>query len=118
MNEISCPKCGTSFKIDEAGYAEIVRQVRDEAFEKALHERLELAEQAQRAAVELAEATVRNQLKDEAAEKDREIENLRAKLGAADMAKELELSLAQFMISSAKHSAQDLMFLKELFLAP
>ena len=44
MHEIICPHCGKAFKIDEAGYADILKQVRDGAFEQQLHERLELAE--------------------------------------------------------------------------
>jgi hypothetical protein len=37
MNEINCPHCGKAFKIDEAGYADILKQVRDTDFEKQLH---------------------------------------------------------------------------------
>jgi hypothetical protein len=44
MHEITCPHCGKAFKIDEAGYADILKQVRDREFESALHERLEMAE--------------------------------------------------------------------------
>ena len=54
MHDIICPHCGKAFKIDEAGYADILKQVRDQAFEQQLHERLELAEQDKRNAVELA----------------------------------------------------------------
>ena len=56
MNEIICPHCGKAFKIDEAGYADILKQVRDHAFEEALQERLRLAEEEKRTAIELAEA--------------------------------------------------------------
>jgi len=42
MNEISCPHCGKAFKIDETGYADILKQVRDKEFDAQLHERLEL----------------------------------------------------------------------------
>ena len=44
MNEIKCPHCGKAFKVDEAGYADILKQVRDSEFEQQLHERLEPAE--------------------------------------------------------------------------
>lgn len=44
MHEIKCPHCGKAFTIDEAGYADIVMQVRDKEFDKALHERLDAAE--------------------------------------------------------------------------
>ncbi len=54
MNEIICPHCHKAFKIDEAGYADILKQVRDREFEKTIHERLELAEKV--TPVALAEA--------------------------------------------------------------
>ena len=54
MHEINCPHCGKAFKIDEAGYADILKQVRDGDFDQQLHDRLELAEQDKRNAVELA----------------------------------------------------------------
>ena len=44
MHEIVCPHCNKAFKIDEAGYADIVKQVRDREFEAAIHERLEHSE--------------------------------------------------------------------------
>ena len=56
MHEIICPHCRKAFKIDEAGYADILKQVRDGEFEQALHERLELAEREKRDAIALAEA--------------------------------------------------------------
>ena len=55
MHDIICPHCGKAFKIDEAGYANILKQVRDGDFEKQLHDRLELAERDKRTAIELAE---------------------------------------------------------------
>lgn len=80
MHEINCPHCGKAFKIDEAGYADILNQVRDEAFEKAIHERLELAEQEKKTAIELAEAKVAGELREVATQKDLEIERLREEL--------------------------------------
>lgn len=56
MHEIICPHCNKAFKIDEAGYADILKQVPDGAFEQQLHGRLELAEQDKRNAVELVQA--------------------------------------------------------------
>jgi len=44
VNEVMCPHCKKAFKIDEAGYAEIVKQVRDSEFHEQLHEKLEVAE--------------------------------------------------------------------------
>ncbi len=80
MHEIKCPHCGKTFNIDEAGYAEILNQVRDEAFDKALHERLELADQEKQAAVELAETKIASEMEKKSAKKDSEIERLKAEL--------------------------------------
>ena len=80
MHEIKCPNCGKAFDIDEAGYADILHQVRDEAFDKALHERLALAEQDKKNAIELAEIKVASEMDREAAKKDAEIERLKAEL--------------------------------------
>ena len=44
MQEIKCPSCEKTFKIDEAGYADIRKQVRDTEFDQDLHERLKQAE--------------------------------------------------------------------------
>jgi len=83
MHEIKCPSCGKMFNIDEAGYAEILHQVRDEAFNKALHERLTLAEQDKNTAVELAETRVAREMDMEAAKKDAEIERLKVELSSS-----------------------------------
>ena len=80
MHEIICPHCGKAFKIDEAGYADILKQVRDREFEKQLHERLELAEQDKRNAVELAQIKIASELQKAAAAKDAEIQELKARL--------------------------------------
>ena len=44
MNEIICPKCKNAFKIDEAGYADILKQVRDREFQSQLNKRIEQVE--------------------------------------------------------------------------
>lgn len=80
MHEIKCPHCGKTFNIDEAGYADLLKQVRDGAFDKALHERLELADREKKAAVELAEAKISQELNDAASKKDVEIERLKEEL--------------------------------------
>lgn len=94
MHEIICPHCGKAFKIDEAGYADILKQVRDADFEKQLHERLELAEQEKRSAVELARAKVTSELQKTAAAKDTEIQELKSKLEASEVERKLAVTEA------------------------
>lgn len=94
MHEIICPHCGKAFKIDEAGYADILKQVRDSDFEKQLHERLELAEQDKRNAVELAQAKISSELQKAASAKDAELQDLKAKLDAGEVARKLAVAEA------------------------
>jgi len=94
MHEIQCPHCGKAFKIDEAGYADILKQVRDGAFEQQLHERLELAEQDKRNAVELATTKVASELQRAAAAKDATIQGLQAQLQAGEVARQLAVAQA------------------------
>ena len=94
MHEIICPHCSKAFKIDEAGYADILKQVRDGAFEQQLHERLELAEQDKRNAIELAKAKVASELQQAASAKDAEIQGLKAKLDAGEVARQLAVAQA------------------------
>jgi hypothetical protein len=94
MHEIICPHCRKAFKIDEAGYADILKQVRDTEFEQQLHERLELAERDKQAAVELARTKVAGELQQIAATKDAEILELRAKLDAGGVAQKLAVAEA------------------------
>lgn len=94
MNEIICPHCGKAFKIDEAGYADILKQVRDNEFEQQLHERLELAEQDKRNAIELATTKIASELERAAATKDAEIQDLKAKLDAGEVARKLAVTEA------------------------
>lgn len=54
MNEIICPHCSKAFKIDEAGYASILKQVRDNEFSEQLHEKINLIEREKTTALELA----------------------------------------------------------------
>lgn len=79
MNEIKCPKCGNVFKVDEAGYANIVMQVRDHEFARELHDREKLLETEKDTAVQLAEEKTKNALKSDLAERDAEIAALKAR---------------------------------------
>jgi len=83
MREIKCPNCGKSFNLDDAGYADILKQVRDGNFEKELHDRLELLERDKVAALDLVKA-----------ESTLKLQQLQAKLDAAEADKQLALSTA------------------------
>jgi hypothetical protein len=96
MNEIICPHCKKAFKVDEAGFADILKQVRDHEFEKELLERVKMLERDKESAVKLAEANTQNRLQADAAKKDTEIAELKAEknlaLARLESKKEAELS--------------------------
>ncbi|MCL2248311.1 MAG: DUF2130 domain-containing protein [Oscillospiraceae bacterium] len=119
MNEIKCPKCNEVFKVDESGFADIVKQVRDTEFEKALAERGELALAEKRLAVsealadvekerdllkaelerkgdeiKLAQASVKSSLQNELSEKDTQIAKLKAQIQVQDAEKKLAITEA------------------------
>ena len=76
MNDIICPNCNKAFKVDKAGFADILKQVRDHKFEEELEKRLKLAEDEKTTAVMLAEAKLNNALQKDLAKKDQEINDL------------------------------------------
>lgn len=90
MNEIICPHCHKAFKVDEAGYADILKQVRDHQFEEELHNRLALAEKDKQSAIQIAEAKVREALQEQLTQKETAIAKLKS-----DAAVELAQKLAQ-----------------------
>ncbi len=93
-NEIKCPNCGQMFKVDESGYAQILKQVRDHEFEKELKTReetdLTIAKMEQEKAHQAALAKKTAEL----VEKDKLIEQLKAEINKADTEKELAVTKA------------------------
>lgn len=114
MNDIICPNCHKAFKVDEAGYAAISKQVRDHLFQEELQTRMDLAEKDKRAAVQLAEEKLKNtlaaelneakatihQLKAESqlkltealAQKDRDMAELKAKIEKSEAERQLSVA--------------------------
>lgn len=89
MKEIVCPNCKTPFKVDETGFAEILKQVRDGQFEEELNARLKLAEEAKESQLKLAEANAKNALQATLSKKDQELAEVKAQLEKADLEKQL-----------------------------
>ena len=116
MQEIKCPKCGEVFQIDEAGYAAIVKQVRDKEFQKDLKDRLkdqsDKADAERDAAVLEAKRKLEQELQDLRGQLDKanaeretavlkakenlvgELESLRGQLDKAETEKKLAVSEA------------------------
>ena len=101
MQEIKCPKCGEVFVVDESGYANIVKQVRDKEFAKELQKREEELKDAQQKDLDLVRLEQKNQLdkalsaKDsELSEKDKKIQELEACIKNNDISKNLAVAEA------------------------
>lgn len=107
MHEIKCPHCSKAFKIDEAGYADIAKQVRDTEFESQLHERLELAERDKQNAVDLAKTQLAGEFQRTAAVKDTEIQDLKAKLNEGEMALKLAVNEALSAVEKERDTLQN-----------
>lgn len=92
MNEIVCPNCNTAFKIDEAGFESILKQVRDDQFNEELKTRLALAEKEKQSAIQLAEEKTKNALQEKIAAKDQELADIKAKLENSEMQEKLKIA--------------------------
>ncbi len=101
MNEIICPNCDKAFKVDEAGFADIVKQVRDHEFEEELANRLDLAKKEKENAVKLAVANIQNSLQKELAGKEIELSEMEAKIKSAETEKESAIKLAEANIQNS-----------------
>lgn len=101
MQEIKCPKCGEVFVVDESGYANIVKQVRDKEFARELKKREEELKDAQQKDLDLVRLEQKNQLdkalsaKDsELSEKDKKIQELEACIKNNEISRNLAVAEA------------------------
>ncbi len=101
MHEIKCPKCGEVFQVDESGYAELLSQVRNEAFEEELHKRAKELEDKNKSDIKMAqmqqEKTFAQVISDkdrELANKEMEIQKLKNQISMGDSEKKLAVSEA------------------------
>lgn len=101
MQEIKCPKCGEVFAVDESGYAQIVKQIRDKEFEKELKRREKEFEKSRENDVQLVRMEQERKFEKALSEKDTElsdkdkvVEQLRARLESSETEKKLAVSEA------------------------
>ena len=94
MHELVCPNCHQPFSIDERGYAQLLEQVRGQAFDKALAERVALVEEQSRQAQQLAVAQAEATLKEQLSQRDTQLVQLQSKLDAMGEKSQADLQLA------------------------
>ena len=108
MNEIKCPNCHKPFQIDEAGYANILKQVRDQQFEDEISQRLKLAEQQRVNDLALAETKLKTAYRDAMAKKEQEIIELRAATAEklAEQVSQKDKEISELKASIVKFDAE------------
>ena len=94
MNKIICPNCKKSFEIDEAGFADILKQVRDEEFDKDLKERERMFAEEKENAIKLAEANITNKLHNDFVKKETELSEMKSKISNTELEKKLAVTQA------------------------
>jgi hypothetical protein len=102
MKDIICPHCHKAFKVDEAGYADILKQVRNSEFEEQLHQRLELAEKEKLNALELAKEKAASEMQRAAAAKETEIQELKARLDKGEESRKLAVAEAMAAVEKER----------------
>jgi hypothetical protein len=114
MNEIICPSCKKTFKVDEAGFAEILKQVRDHQFEKELGSRLNLAEKEKSEALKLKEVQVENSFKDLISKKEKELSEFKSKLDNAQTKTQLAVTEAKMEVEKERDNLKSQLKTKEV----
>ena len=84
MKDIKCPSCGKTFRIDPSSFEEILLQIKDEEFNKQIKERLILAEEDNKKALEILKSELKIQLIEQNRIKESEIQTLESKLKIAE----------------------------------
>ncbi len=84
MKDIQCPSCGKTFRIDPSSFEEILHQIKDEEFNKQIKERLLLAEEDNKKALEILKRELKIQLIEQSRIKENEIQALKSKLNIAE----------------------------------
>ena len=125
MNDIICPNCNKAFKIDESGYVELLKQVRTQQFNEEIENRLKLAEQEKANAIQLTAAQVENKMKDQLAEKERQLiasqaemqrvsNELNLKIEQAKLEQQISVSEAVKAMEKERDGLQNMLNQKQL----
>ena len=91
-NEIKCPKCGEVFKLEDSGYAAIVKQVRDKEFSKEIETREQQFETDKENALTLAKLELEKDYDKKLNDKENEISKLKSEISANKIEKDAAIS--------------------------
>ena len=107
MSDIICPHCNKAFKVDETGYANILKQVHDQEFEAKLSERLSQAEKEKVSELQLAQKDAESAAQKIKADKDLEIERLKSVLREKDISLQSNVDKAVREIERQRDNLQN-----------
>jgi hypothetical protein len=91
MNQIKCPHCGKEFTIDENSYNDIASQIKNQEFDKEVHKQLELLKAQNEKDIIIETSKVESSFKEQLAQKEKELDDLKKKLDSSDQDKQLEV---------------------------
>jgi len=113
MKDIICPNCSKAFKIDESGFTEILKQVRNSEFDDEIDKRLLSAEKEKESAIKLAEQKLKNELLIELSNKDAQIQVLNSKIENSQTQNKYNITEAISKIKDERDKLRNDLLLKQ-----
>ena len=114
MQEIKCPQCGKVFKVDESGFSDIVKQVRDKEFDKEIKEREALFKADLETHLKAAEASKKLAVTEAVSRVERECDTLKMELKSKDTERKLmETSLRERYEEKLKVKEEEIAYYKD-----
>ena len=100
MKELKCPKCGSVFSVDEADYASILNQVKNQEFEAELNRRMSEMDSRHKAEQQLATAKAEQDFQSKLNRKVLELGAMEAEMAKLKSEKEAEIARLQHQLES------------------
>ncbi len=104
MNEIKCPECGSSIRMDEDKYSNIIKQVRDQEFEDEMSRRLELLDRDKEKSIDIAIQKNRLQMQEASFLHEKRIQALQSQLNNADAEKKMAVNKIKHCLEKERDS--------------
>ena len=113
MEQVVCPHCEQVFEMDAAGYADIVKQIKDAEFETEIHQRLQSEQEKHVLAVKVAEAKIKEDSAKNITDKDKQIGRLKNELKFAEIKAKLGVNEAKSPLEGEIRDLKNEIKLKE-----
>tara|TARA_B100000965_G_scaffold399441_1_gene419421 strand:- start:8003 stop:9295 length:1293 start_codon:yes stop_codon:yes gene_type:complete len=104
MNEIKCPECGSTIRMDEDKYTNIIKQVRDQEFEDEISNRIALLDNDKQKSIDIAVQNIRLQMQEATFTHEKKIQALQSKLFSADAEKTMAVNTLKHAFEKERDS--------------